>query len=227
MASDDVIVQGDTLEKTIRTYKSGATKQRFTIAVKSDRLIHNLSPKALGKEPAQAIVKHLRGRIEGVSARVAEATLKARAVARRALERGKPWAMKRYAGGQMGEMPPGTGDTMLNDSGRMAKGITARGTDEKWVIFAPANRLNPDTVDGRGARGGETGLMAIWETMKQLVPELGDPDMLADSIPVRRALQTTVDNMITHAKSEARDSVLELVEMGIRAFEYVDELIAG
>ena len=118
--SDDVMVINQGYE--VRTSKSG--KQRVVITVKSEPVIFNTDPKALGQPIAQAIINHFREKIKGITATAALNTLKARAVEARAYAAGKPWAVKRFNGGRTGATPPKDSTTALNHSGRLANSIT-------------------------------------------------------------------------------------------------------
>lgn len=221
------MVLGEGIERRDRTLKSGAVKSRYTIEVKSERLMFGLSPKALGKGPAQAILDLLQDRIANVSAIAAPNTLRARKTAARALALGKAWAVARYSGGRTGEMTPDASDRLFSDSGRLAKTMVARGNDEGWTINVAANRLSPDTLDGRGARGGEAALAEIWTRLQGEVPELASNDALADSIPVRAALQKATDDMIRKADSETGDLALELFERLVGGLSTVDEQLSA
>ncbi len=227
--SDDVVVLGEGIQRRDRTLKSGAVKSRYTIEVKSERLVFGLSPKALSKEPAQAALELLKERIEGISQTAAPNTIRARKTAARAFALGKAWAVKRYGGGRTGDTPPNTSDRLFNDSGRLASTLSARGNSDGdgWTINVAANRLSPGTLDGRGVRGGEAALASVWERLQSLIPELADMDAMADSIPVQLALRKAVDESVTKADSEAGDLVLELMEKLVEAAVSVDEMIAG
>lgn len=217
--SDDVVVFGAELERRDRTLKSGAVKSRYVINVKSDRLVFNLSPKALGKKPAEAIIKLLRERIEDISRAAAPRTVKAREVAARALERGAAWAERRYAGGRIGAMAPDRSDRLYNDSGRFAKSITGSGNEEGWKINVAANRLSLADL------GSEERVMKMWELLKSLVPELEDPGLLADSIPVRNAINESIEESTKVAKGESLDLVLEILNEAVEAIAAIDEIV--
>jgi hypothetical protein len=238
--ADDVTVLGDAIEKVIngggagldrrtRTLKSGATKTRFTISVKSDKLLMNTSERAISAPVAQAIVKHLRERIEGISAAAAPATIKAREVAKKALDAGKAWATKRYAGGRTGSLEPDTSDRQFNDSTRFAKTLVGMWNDSEgsWTINTAANRLSPDTLDGRGARGGDSALAFIWARLVSFVPELENVDSLLDVLPVRAALDKAHEQLMTKVTGATFELALERVRAAIDLFSQVDELLAG
>jgi hypothetical protein len=234
--SNDILVLGDAIERTIgsgatldqrtRTLKSGATRTRYTISVRSDRIVMNTSAKALGKPVAEAIVKHLRERIESISQTAAPATIKARQVASRARAPGKQWATKRYAGGRIGELAPNSSSRVFNDSGRFAKGLTGNARGDAWTINVAANRLSPDTLDGKGARGGEGALQAIWSLLVSLVPELENPDSLMDVLPVRGAREKQLDMLMTKASSVGFELVIEGIRQVAELFNSIDEIAA-
>lgn len=220
-----VFGEGIELHRRERVSASGNIKTRYTIDVRSEKLVFNVEPKALGKPVAEAIIAVLRERIEGISERAAPNTIRARETAARALAKGKAWATKRYAGGRTGEMMPGQSDRLFNDSGRFAKTIKATANEDSWVINAAANRLSPDSLDGRGARGGEVALQGIWDRLRSLVPEIGDPAALMDDLRVRGAMEKTMEHMIEKTSSENVDLALEIMEQAVRLLTEADELL--
>lgn len=225
---DTVGVLGAELERHTRTLKSGAVKARYAVVIKSEKLAFNYNEKTIARGPAQAIVNHLRDRIQSVSTTVSKATMVARDGYKRALDAGKSWATKRYAGGRTGAMEPATSDRMFNDSGRLAKTLYANSSsDGSWRVNVAANRLNPDTLDGRGARGGESALSTIWGLLVSLVPELENVELLLDVLPVRAALDKAVDEMTTKLESGNIDLLLERFRAGVELLADVDELLAG
>jgi len=194
MASENVIILGGGLEQ--RTNAKG--KSRFTIAIKAEPLVVNLDPKALGAPVAQAIAFHLKERVKGISATASEATIKAREVARRAFAAGKPWAMKRYAGGKMGARLPGQSDKLFNDSGRFGESIAVGATKDAFRINVAANRLSGD------ARMVER----IWGKLLELVPEFADMGKLMASSDIVSARVKAQQKMIQKAPNQAAASAL-------------------
>jgi hypothetical protein len=181
--ADDIVVLNDALTK--RTSSTG--RQRVTISVKSEPLVHNFSAKDLGAPVAQAIADHFRMRIEQISAVAPEATLKIRAAAAKAFAKGEAWATKRYSGGKIGPMAPNQTNRAFNDSGRLAKSIVAQGKDDKWTINVAGNRFDPTQF-----KDGDAGVTRMWARLVELVPEFGNPALLMDSITVRNALKAGV-----------------------------------
>lgn len=194
MSGDDLTInQGF----TARTRKSG--KQYTTIEVSGEALVHNLDPKQLGQGVADAIAEHLRQRISGITARASDATIAARRAAAAAFAAGTLAATQRYGGGRIGSMPPGQSDRLFNDSGRLVKSIVARATSAgEWVVNVAGNRLDEASF---GA-----GFAAMLQKLADFVPEIRDPRQLMDSIPVRRAVENGMRQMIQ--KQQAR--ILEL-----------------
>lgn len=217
---DDVIVLNEGLE--MRTSKSG--KMRCSVKVTAEPLIVNFDAKRLGRGPALAIAEHFRQRISDIAAIAAPATIKARKVAAKALELGKSWAVKRYAGGRTGAMTPNASDRLFNDSGRMAKTITATASEDAWRVNVAANRLSPDTAD----HGGIAAVEAIFAKLVDLVPEIGDASLLLDVLSVRRAIKASTDSLVK--KIEARSSELPFeaieaaIELASQIFETVDAI---
>lgn len=185
---------------TTRTSASG--RQRVTVEVRSEPLVHNLDPKQLGAGPAAAIAEHLRQRIMGIAARASDATIARRKRAAREAAEGQPTAARRYAGGRIGATPPAQSDRLFNDSGRFAKSIVARAAnvdgEGTYIINCAANRLDESTF-GKGFAG-------MLERLAQYVPEIRNPKLLLDSLPMRRAIKEGMAQMIQ--KQEARISEL-------------------
>ncbi len=227
--SDDTFVLGNGIERRDRVTKSGATKSRYTVSIRSEKLIFNLSEKALSKPTAEAIKKLIQERIAGISDQAAPNTIKARQVAAKAVSLGKAWAVKRYSGGKTGALPPNQSTALFNDSGRFWRAMSAawvgEGSAGRWVINFAANRLSPGTLDGKG--GGDSVVLQIWERLKGLVPELGNMDLIADSIPVRAAMQKSLETMIQKTSSEGWEAAVSIVENVVSFVQGVDEMLAA
>ncbi len=216
--SDDVIVLNEGFES--RTSASG--KQRVVITVKSEPLIFNMDPKAIGRPIALAIVHHLREKIKGITATAAPATLKARRVAERAFAAGKPWAMKRYAGGKTGSTPPNQTDRALNDSGRFANSITGNASsDGAWRINVAANRLSAETGS----------IDRILRRVSELVPEIARPELMLESDILRRGIDEAIKATVKKAQATTgklqMDVVRGLLGIGKQVVDILDGLAAG
>jgi hypothetical protein len=213
--SDNVIVInefGGELEQ--RTSKSG--KVRHTIRIKSEPVIVNMDPKALGQPVAAAIVHHLREKIRGVTALAAPATIKARQVAAKAFAAGKPWAVKRYSGGKTGSTPPNQSNKALNDSGRMANSITGNASsDGHWRINVAANRLNAEMGN----------LERIWRRVTELVPEFGDPKRLLENDVLRKAIEQAQRNMLRKAQMSTGELQKQLIGSVLGLVQQVGDVI--
>lgn len=223
---DETISLGDSIERRDHVNKSGSVKQRYTVTIRSDKLRFNLDEKSLGAGPAKAILDLIKERISAISERAAPNTIKAREVAARAVAKGKAWAVKRYSGGRTGAMAPNQSDRLFNDSGRFFKAMSARwvgeGTTGRWIINFAANRLSPGTLDGRHD-GADAAVLAVWERLKGLVPELADMSKLLDSIPVRRALEQAHRASITLQKA-GKTTWERAFEVAADVGEFVGEL---
>lgn len=196
---DHVVVLNEALE--LRTRASG--KQRATIVVKSEPLVINLDPKALGMPVAAAIVDHLRTRVRGIAAVAKTATLLARKVKAKAFAEGKPWVMPRYTGGKIGTMAPAQSDRLFNDSGRFAKSITGNASsDGAWRINVASNRLNEQSTNAT---------VSIWNKLVSLVPEFGNPAMLLSAPSVQEALKQSVADMIKKERERTGQLTMELI----------------
>ncbi len=207
---DKVVILNQGFES--RTSSTGRT--RVTIAVRSEPVIVSTDPRILGAPIAQAIANHFRERITGITAQAAPATIKAREVAARAFALGKPWAVKRYGGGKTGAMPPNQTDRAFNDSGRMAKTITANASsDGNWRINVAANRLSADTGN----------ITRIIQRLSELVPEIANPALLRGNQILSRA----IDNALAGAIKKAQATTKELrVEMVRGLFDIAEKLAA-
>lgn len=172
-----------------RTTSTGTTARR-AVTIDATPLVHVFDAKILGAGPAQAIAEHLRERIGAISAPAAEATILRRKAAALALSRGASWAQRRYSGGRTGATPPEpAADKLFNDSGRLRNGIVAGPTrDNQWQINVPANRFDPSTFTG-----GESALIAMYNRLREYVPELGDANRLAIVPAVRQAIGESID----------------------------------
>lgn len=196
MASDDIQILNEPTELRRRESKSG--KARFTVEIRSEPLLHNLSPKDLGRGVAEAIADVLRERVRSISAVAGEATMRARLSALKAFTLGKPWAQRRYSGGRTGPMPPARSDRAFNDSGRFAASIVAQPKDDGFTVNVAANRLDPTTT------AGDEGVRRMWNRLVELVPEFGDPRRLMDDLRVRRAIDQGHKAMITKLEETSK-----------------------
>lgn len=178
-----------TINQSLRSRQNKSGKQRYTINVQSEPLLHNLDASTLGKGVAEAIAETFRAKIRAIVAPAPASTLRARDSARAAFVRGAKWATKRYSGGRMGTRIPYQTDRAFNDSGRFAESIVAREnkTEKAWTINVAANRLD-DATSG--------GAVRIWRKLVTLVPAFGDPRLLRDEPRVVEAIEGTIDTMI-------------------------------
>lgn len=222
MANDDVHVLGAaTMRERITTNKNGTTRSRVTIEISGESVGIGLDPRAYGKPVAEAIAELYRERIMSITSMAAPATLKAREVAKRALAKGKSWAVKRYGGGRIGTLEPDQSDRLFNDSGRMAKSIVvgAREGDPNFTINVAANRLDQNTA-------GAAGVQKIWTRLVQLVPELADVSLLLSSIPVRKAVGQAVKDNVVRVADKGSAAVRQLVQARMQAARAVIGLVA-
>jgi hypothetical protein len=212
--TQDVFIIGEGLSERVRTTSAG-TKSRMSLEVKVDPVIVNLNELNLGKGPALALQKAISDQIKAISVTAAPATLLKRKYAANAIQAGKSWAMKRYAGGKMGGMAPNSSDKLFNDSGRLAAGVFVRQNPKEgsWTVNVPANRLDEKDFKDRGTFTRMVG----W--LRTLVPVLRDP---THDPNVRHAIQKTMEDMLVEAKAENWRAKLELLKLGIKAIETVN-----
>jgi hypothetical protein len=212
MAKDNIFTlcdfNGSSFEKRSRALKSGGTsKARYTVSIRSEPLLINCDPKALGAGPALAIAEHLKQRIAGITDTAAPATVKARLSAQKAVVQGEAWAAKRYSGGKLGTRAPARSDKLFNDSGRLIESIKVGATKDGYVINVAGNRFDPTTLNG-----GEAALFRIMQRLKELVPEFGDPKLLMDSLPIYKAIKQTQKDMMRLATERTKALQKELFD---------------
>lgn len=214
---DSVMVINEGL--TSKTTASGKTK--FSIRIESEPVFVNVSPKDLGAPVANAIAHHLREKMKGIGATASAATMRARRSAEMAMQAGKSWVMKRYAGGKIGSKPPNTSDRLFNDSGRFAESIVAAGAkDGTWRINVAANRLNPQT-----ANGGVEAVQRIWRRLVELVPEFQDVGLI---IQQNKLLERTIQNAISKGrKTDGKASPLDVAKAVLKLAKTASDIIAA
>lgn len=149
--NENFVVIGDWQSHIAKARRRSSGKERVTLEVKSDLTIAAIDPVRLGAPVAEALAEAVRQGIKSFAGSVSERTEDFRKSALSSFNAGARWARKRYAGGKIGAMTPWSGSQMLNDSGRLAKGIVARlarggpkDDEGKWTINVPANRLTQD-----------------------------------------------------------------------------------
>jgi hypothetical protein len=212
--ADDVVVINEGLES--RTSKSGKT--RHTIKVRSEPVILNLDPKAIGATVTQAIIHHLREKVRGITAEAAPATIAARKVLAKAYAAGKPWAMKRVSGGRTGVTPPTDSTKAMNNSGRFVNSIVGNASsDGAWRINVAANRLD--------ARTGN--VQRFWSRLVQLVPEFGDPKRLLESDIVRKGIERARDGMVKKASAATGKLQIQVIRSLLGIGKQISEIAAG
>lgn len=215
MADDDIIVLNQPLRS--RTSKSG--KERFTINVRSEPLIHNLDPSKLGRGPAEAIAEALRAKVKAIGASAAAATLAYRARAAKSFAAGAPWATRRYAGGRIGAMAPNQSSAAFNDSGRFAASLVAAPNpkEHSWTINVAANRL--DSSSGAPVR--------IFRRLVELVPEFANPAKLLEVASVRQSLSDGLREAIVRAEMRRDELSAARAKAIIGAIGSVARALAG
>lgn len=221
MASEDVIVI-NAAQMQIRTRPSGRQQTTLSLTVKSEPIVYNISAPALLQNAAIALATQIREQTEGISAIVKPSTKKAREVAERAYAQGKPWAVRRYAGGRMGATPPRFGEQRaFNHSGRLAKSIVARYQDKskQFVINYAANRWN--VADFQSQAHMDIAIQR-WISM---VPVLQKPS--AD-ISVQRAFQRSHAEMVTKHHMGLSERQAEVTgQMAVRILQLAAQALGG
>lgn len=229
---ETVVLNEFGLTRRTRTTSKG-TKDRYTIQIQSEPIIHNFSALELGKAPAEAIKNEIVRQIRGVSETASEATRKKRQQAaavmagRNAKGKGASASdartVKRYSGGRSGTTLPNQSDKLFNDSGRLAL-ITiqpnrAYDDDSAWEVNVPANRLDPSTFGDLGK------FKEMVERLQTYVPALGgDTASLLESDKVDKALRESIELCLGQALARNKELRSALRKS---QFEFASQLISG
>lgn len=195
--SQDVVVLNDfggsSFERRTRTTSSG-TKDRYTMTIKAEPIVHDFDKLKLGQGPAIAIRDLIRRQIKAIGAFAKPGTIAKREAAVRALARGADWAQRRYSGGRTGTKEPNTSWRLFNDSGRLADGLEVRENkaEGSWTINVPANRLNPAPDGHRSFTAAAFERMLL--QLVEHVPALrGGAEILRDDTVKKAITQATAD----------------------------------
>lgn len=198
----------------------GRKKQRTTIEIVSEPLLHDFDPLMLGGKPAKAIKESLERGIKAISEVASRATLERRKRARRHLEgsrspqqesfrrRGARYNNsyeKRYSGGRIGTKMPDQTVRLFNDSNRLSEGLFVRQNpeDRAYTVNVPANRFTPEEFPG-----GRFDWML--EKLRSLVPALQDARRLLADPEVRRAIDESISDLITKAQARQAGKLRQL-----------------
>lgn len=185
---------GDMRVEERRRTTSAGTNSRQTVTFTGEPIVHDYAGIKLNRRVAEAIAALIKRQIAEITEKASEATILKRKYAKAAFARGAAWAVKRYAGGRIGALPPeaASEDRMFNDSGRLAAGIAVmQNTEEQsFTINVAANRL-----DTRTFAAGQ--FDAMINRLRQLVPALrGGVNVLQDPA-VREAIeQSTAEHIV-------------------------------
>lgn len=180
--TQEVVVLNDfgnmRVEERQRTTSEGTTS-RYTMTLTAEPIIHDFAALKLNPAVAKAIGELIKKQIGDIKEKASEATIEKRARAAEAYARGKPWALKRYAGGRTGGMPPESAsyDRLFNDSGRLAQSIAVMQNpkEEGFTINVAANRLHPETFTGDQFTRMITKLRELVPALRGGVEVLQDP----------------------------------------------------
>lgn len=151
----------------------------YTTTVTEQVLEHDFED--LERPVAEQIAATTHDAIAGIKQTVSPATAAWREKAKRAYERGAPWALERY-----GDSPPDTSNRMFNDSGELA-GVRlepTRGPDG-WAITVP-DRLSPESRTASGRSD-------LVDKLAELAPAIADPTI---DTRVSDAMDLATDQMI-------------------------------
>jgi len=192
MADADIIILNN---NGLKRRERSSGRVQYTVEIESEPLVHSFDPRTIGKVVAEAMAETLRQKVLAITAQASAVTIKMRAAYAKAFAAGSPGAQKRYAGGRIGAMPPHQSDRMFNDSGRLAKSITATPRDDSWTITMAANRLDPVTA------GGEDKVQRIYQRLVELVPAFKGGRELLQEDAVQKAVVTSLEAMIVKARA--------------------------
>lgn len=219
ITQDRIVLNDYGLTQLIRrttNKKTGATSVtgRFTIEIESEPIAHEFSPIRLGKQVTDEMVYAIKQRFKGVTALVSQKTRKFRYSA--VNNQDMAWVQRRYSGGRMGTIAPTSvsDNRMFNDSGRLRDGIVV-GENPKngtYTINVPANRLDPTTFKEHSQ------YLAMVKRLQELVPELGDPAVLASNPLVTAAIQQSVLDMIHVLTARNKALKMRLIRDVMRLF---------
>jgi hypothetical protein len=171
---------------------------RVTLDFRSQPIIAHHDP-VIFRPVAEAMANVLRKQIQEVQADADPNTKIFRIRAAKALKEGKPWAVRRYAGGKTGAKEPGSvsGDRLFNDSGRFAEGIVISATsDGNYTVNVTKNRLDPSTF-----RPGQ--FEAFIQQLRAHVPGVKDPASMASEPEVHDAYEEVGKRVMEVAGSSA------------------------
>jgi hypothetical protein len=186
------------INRGLETRTSSKGKTRHSIRIDAEPVIVDQDPKRLGKPVAEQIANHYREKIRGITEQASAATIKARKVAAKAFAEGKAWALKRYAGGRTGSLPPNQSDRLFNDSERFANTIVAGFGENAWRINVAANRLDPSTA-------GQSGVDRIWNRLVQLIPEFGNAAILLENTILKRTIERVAKERMTKGRMSDKE----------------------
>lgn len=208
----------EVLNAGLRSSTSKSGKQRFHIAVESEALAFDLDTYRLAKPVAEAYAHHLREKVRAIAAVASPATLKARAVLKKAYDAGKPWAVKRFSGGRTGATPPTDSTTAFNHSGRFRESIVAApASDGTFRVNVAANRLSSQTGN----------VDRIWQRLVQLVPEFADVGKAMTSDAMLMARTKTAQGMILKVAKSANGRWVEVAKAVFETASKAANLVAA
>lgn len=184
-----------TVSERRRTSAKGVTKNRTTIEIKSEPLVHTFDDTAMGAGPAEAIRDLIQRQIEDIDDPASPATIAFRKRAEKAYAEGAGWARERYRPlrGGASDDPPNSfkRGVKFNDSGRLAKGMFVRQNpaERNFTINVPAHRLTDDTRH-------------LAPELVRLVPALNNPSSINDDAEFNKAIEESWKMMIAKAQNQ-------------------------
>ena len=216
--------KGNVRQRYNQSAKTGkiTMKERFTIDMRAEPMVHVFDDVALGRGVANAIRDKLERDIKAIGADAATRTKEFRAYAANRLEgkvgtkrlkSGKrkrtlfkhvPKSLKqRYDGGRTGYKPPAQTEKLFNDSGRLAEGVHVRqngrqandpgGTASREIYWTVNVPVNRFTEHTRH----------LFPQLADLVSSIKHPRELVFDPTVNKEIQQSLDLIIAKAKNQA------------------------
>ncbi len=191
-----------------RRTTSRGTRDRVSIEIEAEPIVHVFDDTALGSGPSQAIRDELEKAIKAITAIAKPSTIIKRNWSRREMESGSPAksTKKRYSGGRIGTKIPKTSVRLFNDSDRLSEGLFVRQNPREgsFTTNVPANRFTDDTQH-------------LVKRLFDLVPILRSPAKLLASKSVRDEIDNSINLLISKARTigDAKRKALQQQQLNV------------
>ena len=192
-----------------------ADKPRGKVVVnwKADPVHINLNEKAIAADLAHEAMMGIAEEIKAIPDRASPETVARRERALKQWTSGKMTSAlkKRYSGGRIGPMPPRVTDALLNDSGRLIRGLTLnprRSASGEAVITlnVPANRFKAETFGG-----GEQGLeQRVFSVLRKHVSWFQSANAIASNQRYKDAIARARNLTVATTDAKALQNATEI-----------------